>query len=316
MEPEGHPESEIRENSGLFKSFAIYLVIFIFGFLAASFGGGVKDSIKETANLAANTAKETFSIGSSRGGEFVPLKTSGSNKVVSKTSNIVGSKTKPSLPTVIPDPVVDEKVAAPSSSETIFSPTVLNESGITTTVTSSVSAVAQSLASAQSAVVVPSNSNESNLHPLIYEVRITGGAGKSAEDYIKIFNPSPKTLDLSGWRLRKRTQSGSESSIRVFPDGTSLSGGKILIWANNSYASVVGAELMSSQTLAANNSVGLLNKDGILIDAVGWGEIGSIGFIEGSAYPLSPEENQVLLRRQSGGFLVDTQNNAEDFEIY
>lgn len=310
MEPEEYPRDKEHGDSGFLKSFTIYLVIFVFGFVAASFGGGVKDSVKGTANLAVNTAKETFSISSGGVGEFVPLKSGNTKSVVAKTPTI--NKVKPSLPVVAEAPTVTV-----SSSSIIALPSVLiAETTATTTVSSTVVVSQPNIPVQPISGVVQNNSNEAQLNPLIYEIRITGGPGKSAEDYIKIFNPNPNMMDLSGWRLKKSTKTGSESSIRVFPDGTTVGAGKVLTWANNGYASVVGAELMSSQTLAANNGAGLSNKDGVLIDAVGWGEIGSVGFVEGTAYPVSPEENQVLLRKQSGGFLVDTQNNSQDFEIY
>lgn len=318
MEPESIPEQTNSGDSGILKSFVVYLVIFGFGFIAASFGGGVKDSIKGTANLAVNTAKETFAISGGGTGEFVPLKSDNSKNAVVKP--VVAYKPKPSLPIV----VQEEKVVVMkgSTSATSADLTVSAENNLIVVATSSLVVSPSTMATTTSSINSPIIASDLNqvgdikFSPLIYEVRITGGTGRSAEDYVKIFNPNPKVVDLSGWKLRKRTQSGSESSIRVFPDGTSLAPGKVLTWANNDYASTVGAELMSSQTLASNNSVGFFNKEGILIDAVGWGEIDSAGFIEGSAYSMNPEAGQVLLRKQSGGLLVDTQNNAADFEIY
>ena len=317
MDSEESPDIKSGGSSFL-KSFAIYFTIFIFGFVAASFGGGVKDSIKGTANLAVNTAKETFAVPGVGEGEFVPLKSSANKNIAKKTP--VVNKPKPSLPVV----VLEEKSVG--AQNLVSATNTVQNSQITESSTTSVS-TSSSSAQAVQPISDPPNPPEVSLgnsesvnsikfSPLIYEIRITGGTGKSKEDYIKIFNPNPKTVDLSGWKLRKRTQSGDKSSsIRVFPDGTSVEAGKVLTWANSDYASVIGAELSSTITLADNNSVGLLNKDGVLIDAVGWGE-SSGEFVEGSAYSVNPEAGQVLLRKQSGGLLVDTQNNSADFEIY
>lgn len=315
MGSEDYPENQDRGNSGLLKSFAIYLVIFGFGFLAASFSGGVKDSVKGTANLAADTAKETFSVSGFGGGEFVPLK-SGSAKNTATQKPIV-YKVKPNLPVVVPEEVIVKEES--SGSVATGTPQIVSAENSSSTVSSS-PVVAVPLSSTQtSQTEQPQNNSEQvgniKFSLLIYEIRVTGGTGKSNEDYIKIFNPNSKMVDLSGWRLKKGSKTGSESSIRVFPDGITVGAGKVITWANNDYASVVGAELMSSQTIAANNSVGLFNKDGILIDAIGWGEVVG-GFVEGSAYPVNPVDGQVLLRKQSGGLLVDTQNNSVDFEIY
>lgn len=315
MEPKVYPESKDDGNSGLLRSFAIYLAIFGFGFLAASFSGGVKDSIKGTANLAADTAKETFSVSEFDEGEFVPLKSGTVKNTVVKKPLVY--KAKPSLPVVaVEEKPTNVETSVIVATNTVSAVVIENSSSVV----SSSSFVVESTTPSQTSETGISQSSSSQgdnikFIPLIYEIRITGGTGKSAEDYIKIFNPNPKTIDLSGWRLKKGSKTGSESSIRVFPDGAIVGAGKVITWANNDYASTVGAELFSSQTIAANNSVGLFNKDGVLVDAVGWGEVAG-GFVEGLAYPTSPEAGQVLLRKQAGGVLLDTQNNAQDFEIY
>ncbi len=316
MEPESIPEKVNSGDSGILKSFVIYLVIFGFGFVAATFSGGFKDSVKGTANLATNTAKETFAISGGGTGEFVPLKSGTVKNSVAKKPIVY--KAKPSLPVVVSE---QEGIGAGVAvTSTINKDLVATSSNILAPVSSSsvvANPVVVSATSSNNLLATPSGSNqvaEMKFSPLIYEIRIAGE--KASEDYIKIFNPNPETVDLSGWKLRKRTQRGIESSsVKVFPNGTSVGAGKVLTWANSSYASIIGAELSNDSSIAANNSVGLLNKDGVLVDAVGWGEV-SGEFVEGSAYPTNPEEGQVLLRKQSGGLLVDTQNNSADFEIY
>ena len=315
MEPEAYPEDQDKGNSGLLKSFTVYLVIFAFGFLAASFSGGVKDSVKGTANLAADTAKETFSVSGFGGDEFVPLK-SGSAKNTATQKPIV-YKVKPSLPVVISEEVIVKEES--SGSVAAGTPQIVSTENSSSTASSSPVVAVLPSSTQTSQTEQPQNNFEQvgniKFSPLIYEIRITGGAGKSNEDYIKIFNPNSKMVDLSGWRLKKGFRD-SGTSIRVFPAGTIVGAGKVITWANNSYASVVGAELSSSQYIASDNGVGLFNKDGVLVDAVGWGDVNVAGFFEGLAYPTNPEAGQVLLRKQSGGLLVDTQNNSADFEIY
>ena len=56
-----------------------------------------------------------------------------------------------------------------------------------------------------------------NDHLLIVEVQIAGE--KANNDFIKIYNPTDSDLDISGYKLRKRSSTGGESSIRVFPEG-------------------------------------------------------------------------------------------------
>jgi hypothetical protein len=154
-------------------------------------------------------------------------------------------------------------------------------------------------------------------HVVIYSLQTTGGEGATDEDYIKIFNPSVGSADVSGWKLRKRTQSGTESSIKVFPEGSVIAPGGYFTWANsaNGFASNTGANVSSTQILSSDNSVALFDVGGILIDAVAWGSGHATPYIEGSAYPENPGTSQKLARKLEGGNARDTGNNAEDFQL-
>jgi len=149
-------------------------------------------------------------------------------------------------------------------------------------------------------------------HLLIVEIQIQGASSK--DDYIKIFNPLKEGLDLSGYKLRKRSSTGRESSIRRFPEGTKITSRGYLIWANKNYASQIGAQLQSSATLAKNNSVALLNPQGEILDAVAWGDP-SNPYKEGEVFPENPSKNQKLVRKKQGGEYLDTDNNSKDFRL-
>lgn len=152
-------------------------------------------------------------------------------------------------------------------------------------------------------------------HLVISEIQITGGSGLANHDFIKIFNPTANTTDISGWKLRKRTQSGTESSVRVFPDGNSIAAGGTFLWANsdNDFWATVGANVSSTQTLTDNSSIALLDPSGSVIDALAWGSGHSNPYIEGSAYPDNPGANQLLKRIYASGIIQDTDNNVSDF---
>lgn len=52
---------------------------------------------------------------------------------------------------------------------------------------------------------------------LISAVQITGGVGKTSEDFIELFNPNPSPVNLNGYRLVKRTATATtDSSIKSF----------------------------------------------------------------------------------------------------
>lgn len=147
---------------------------------------------------------------------------------------------------------------------------------------------------------------------VIAEVQIAGAS--SSNDFVKIYNPNAATVDVGGWKLRKKSSTGGEYSMRTFPNGSTVPAGGYFIWANSEgvFGDAVGAQVTSTATLARDNSVALLDADGVVIDAVAWGE-GANQYVEGSAYPANPEAGQVLRRRFADGAVVDTGNNANDF---
>ena len=74
----------------------------------------------------------------------------------------------------------------------------------------------------------------------------------------------------------------------------------------------IGADVSSTETLAANNSAALFDASGTQIDAVAWGT-GTNQYVESAPYSQSPATGQVLQRKFIGGTVVDTDNNNNDF---
>ncbi len=161
----------------------------------------------------------------------------------------------------------------------------------------------------------PPPSSAGPTHPVIAALQITGAA--STNDFIKILNPADGAIDVSGWKLRKRTSTGTEYSIRVFPAGSIVAPQHYFIWANSAdgFAVSIGANVSSTETLASDNSVALENATGTIIDAVAWGSRGTDQFVEGAPYPDDPTANQILTRKFVSGVIQDIDNNAEDFAI-
>ncbi len=153
-------------------------------------------------------------------------------------------------------------------------------------------------------------------HLLIAEVQTVGNSGVTNEDYIKIFNPTSAGADISGWKLRKRTKTGTEDSVRVFPAGAAIASAGYFTWANsaNGFAASVNANESSTQTLASDNSIALLDASGAVIDAVAWGATQN-AFIEGSVFGTNPAAGQILKRKIASGAMQDTDNNSADFGL-
>ncbi|MEK7608267.1 MAG: lamin tail domain-containing protein, partial [Patescibacteria group bacterium] len=150
---------------------------------------------------------------------------------------------------------------------------------------------------------------------LISEVQITGGA--SDHDFISIVNPNNQSVSVGGWRLKKKTKSGTEYSIKVFPEGSNISGGGRFIWANskNGFAESVRANTSSTQTLSLDTSIVLIDSGNRIMDSLAWGSGHIAPYIEGEAYPENPAVNQKLTRKQNGLDITDTDNNKNDFEM-
>jgi len=200
----------------------------------------------------------------------------------------------PAAPIVLP-PIVSSPATASSSSASSSAATSSDE------VASSTTAVSSTLTT-------------STTHIMIAEVAIAGAS--STNDLVKLFNPGTAPIDMSGWKLHKRSSTGTESSLRALPDGSVIAGTAYFTWANSGggFGDGIGANVTSSETLAADNSVALLDASGTVIDAVAWGT-GTNQYIEGAAYPTNPAAGQVLVRTMVGGVPVDTDNNANDFTL-
>jgi len=151
-------------------------------------------------------------------------------------------------------------------------------------------------------------------HVLIAAVQIAGAS--SDNDFVKLYNPTSAAIDVSGWKLHKRSQTGADYSLKTFPAGSTIAPGQSFVWANstNGFSGTIGADVSSTETLSANNSVALLDGAGTVVDAVAWGT-GTGQYGEGAPFPTSPGANQTLARRSSGGVMADMDSNADDFTI-
>ncbi len=150
---------------------------------------------------------------------------------------------------------------------------------------------------------------------LISKVQITGGTGLTSHDFITIYNRSDAVIDLNGMRLVKRTKTGtSDTTIKSWSTETLVQAGASYTWANADIAAQINADTNSSQTISNDNGIALrvgAEDSGAILDSAAWGEAANI-FVEGAVFPINPTGGQYLQRINN----TDTENNAEDFEIY
>ncbi len=150
---------------------------------------------------------------------------------------------------------------------------------------------------------------------IITEVQIEGD--KADECYVKIYNSSEKKINVSGYNLRKKTSTGRDSSVRVFPEGNFVDSKDYFIWASSrdkSFPEKIEADISSTQYLSYNNSIALFNAEGSLLDALAWGD-GENPYTKTN--PLeNPEKGQIIKREKENGSYSRKNDNSSDFYFY
>jgi len=117
-------------------------------------------------------------------------------------------------------------------------------------------------------------SAESASHIVISEVQITGGSGKSTDEFIELYNPTEAAVLMDGWQLMKKTGSGNEYVlVENFGTVTVPSHSFFLIAHPAGYFGTTQPDLYYSSTnsIADNNTVILLDNSGTEIDKIGFG---------------------------------------------
>ncbi len=144
---------------------------------------------------------------------------------------------------------------------------------------------------------------------LINQIQIDGTYAN--EDFVELYNPTDKTINLSGFKLTKKTSSGTESTIISSSkfSGSVAPKGYFLI-SHQAYQDAISADLTfsgSTYYIAGNNTVILYDQGGNVLDKVGFGAVNDC---EGSS-TFNPQPYQSIQRKN----FQDTNNNHDDFEI-
>ena len=162
------------------------------------------------------------------------------------------------------------------------------------------------------------------------EIQITGGSGYSTNEFIELYNPTEEGMNLSGWKLIKKTASGKEYGlVDDFGEKIVKSYSFFLITHPAGYLGETQPDFYYTTTnsIADNNTVILIDKDGNEVDKVGLGTAvdfegealsnpGSKKSVERKAKQSSIEE--AMIEGGSDYFLgnsEDTDNNSQDFVL-
>lgn len=150
---------------------------------------------------------------------------------------------------------------------------------------------------------------------LISQIQITGGAGKTENDFVELYNPNNSQFNLKNYRLVKRTKTGvSDTSIKSWTADAFIPANGYYLWANSGYANISATpDATTTATISDDNGLAIrfgAADSGAIIDGLAWGKAQN-AFIEGSVFPTNPGANQSLARKSN----LDTNNNSADFFI-
>ncbi len=167
-------------------------------------------------------------------------------------------------------------------------------------------------------------------HAVISEIKLTGGTGKTTDEFVELYNPTDQTVDLTGWTLVKKTASGNSYVLVNDFSGQSIAPYSYFLVSHPiGYFGSVAADWHydTSNSVSDNNTVMLIDDQGNTVDMVGFG---SAGEYEGEAIS-NPGANKSAERKAFAdstaelmidggahyfaGNSEDSSNNAADFII-
>ncbi len=148
---------------------------------------------------------------------------------------------------------------------------------------------------------------------LISEVQITGGPGKTGNDFIELYNPNNVAVNLKGYRLVKRTKSGTtDTNIKSWTADAFIAANGYYLWASSGCTdTAVIPNATTTMMLSDDNGIAIrfgAADSGVIIDSLAWGGAQN-AFIESAVFPTNPGANQSLARQENS----DTNNNSADF---
>jgi len=126
---------------------------------------------------------------------------------------------------------------------------------------------------------------------------IQTSGSKSTDDFIELYNNTCTDIDLQGWNIKRRTASGSESTIGTLKNTIPSKG--YFLWKNISADNSSNPDYpTSSYSISDNYSLALFNAAGEQVDSLTWGN-NLLPFSDTPYYPLNPMAFETILRNAS-----------------
>lgn len=155
-------------------------------------------------------------------------------------------------------------------------------------------------------------------HIVISEVQISGETAN--DEFVELYNPTSSDMDLTGWRLARKTSGTSSANLVTNISGSIPAHGYFLVTPPTGYTGTTPADLVYSPAgtrISTDNTVYLYGSDSAtLVDKVGIGDGATDG--EGNPAPL-PGSGQSIERKAKTSSTAETmasgdanQGNGED----
>ncbi len=175
---------------------------------------------------------------------------------------------------------------------------------------------------------VPNAKAEQAEHVVISEVSIAS-ADVPTDEFVELYNPTENAVDLSGFRLTRKTNTGTESTLVDSISGSIPAHGFFLI-AHSDFTGSDSAdqEYSEDNSISSNNTILLYSDEGVtLVDKAGFGTaVDSEGDAETNPSNGTSRErkaNSLSTSESMGiggddeimGNGEDSDNNAEDFVL-
>ncbi|MDO8240539.1 MAG: lamin tail domain-containing protein [Candidatus Moranbacteria bacterium] len=123
-------------------------------------------------------------------------------------------------------------------------------------------------------------------------------SGQTAnDDFIELYNNTCADIELTNWKIKRRTASGSESIIGSLKN--TIPGKGYFLWKNISANSVGNPDYATtSYSLSDNYSIALFDSTNAQVDALTWGN-NLLPFADTPYYPLNLKAFETILRNLS-----------------
>ena len=135
-------------------------------------------------------------------------------------------------------------------------------------------------------------------------------AEKSTDEFIELYNNSENTINLNGWRLVKKTATGSVNNLVIDFKEIVIAGQSSIIVSHRDYSGSKDLTYTATTySLSDDNSIVLYSDAGKKeVDTVGYGKS---QLFEKNPIP-NPAADEIWERKLQG---VDTDDNFQDFQL-